>query len=272
LTANRNHVEGRERLLGIIDLCKAVEEGKHDPFTVGVDDLLEVINRYFSAWESMGDRCLDAQVINRLATVIKLQGSWLKDRSTSLYADPFLIEQKILRLQREDLAKVFLKSWHPVLEFEQISPRSLRTAIEYWRNLLPLADRWRGLPDGSEFELGTASYGDLIKEEIASDLVFDDSLESLWDELKEKSTSTGKAEYWDFIIGDSFSETVRRAYLTSFLISYGYTDLDVDPIEDEMFLSPNEERDSTIEGKRTVSIPIPISHEKWLERQGGKTG
>ena len=272
MAVNSDHVEGRERLLGIIDLCKAVEEGKHGPFTVGVDDLLEVINRYFTAWESMEDRCLDAQVINRLATVIKLQGSWLKDRSTSLYADPFLIEQKILRLQRDDLARVFLKSWHPVLEVEQISPGSLRAAIKYWRNLLPLADRWGGLPDGSEFELGAASYGDLIKEEIASDLTFNDSLESLWDELKEKSMPKGRAEYWDFILGDSFLETVRRAYLTSFLISYGYTDLDVDPVEEEMFLSPNEERDSTIEGKRTVSVPIPISHEKWLERQGGKAG
>ncbi len=269
MAVNSDHTEGRERLLGIIDLCKAVEEGKHDPFTVGVDDLLEVIDRYFLSWESMEDRCLDAHVINRLATVVRLQGSWLKDKSTSLYADPFLIEQKILRLHRDDLAGVFLKSWHPVVEVEQISPGSLRTAIEYWRNLPPLADRWGGLPNGSEFEMRTASYRELIDEEIATDLAFDDSIVSLWEELKEKSKETGSIEYWEFVLGDSFLESVRRAYLTSFLISYGYADLNVDPVEKDLSLVPNEERDSTIEGKRTVSIPIPVSHEKWLERRGG---
>jgi len=269
LSGRSNRTEGRERLLGIIDLCKAVEEGKHDPFAVGVDDLLEVINRYFPSWDSMEDRCLDALTINQLATVIKLQGTWLKDRSTSLYTDPFLIEQKILRLQREDLAGVFLKSWHPVVELEQISPGGLKSAIDYWRNLPPLADRWGGLPNGSEFELGTTSYGDLIREEIASELAFEDSVESLWRELKERTKERSRLEYWGFILGGSFFETVRRAYLTSFLISYGYADLEVDPVENEMFLSPRGEIDSGIEGKRKVSVPIPISYEEWVERRGG---
>jgi len=258
-------VEGRERLLGIIDICKAVEEGKHDPFTLEIDELLEVIQRYFQDWESMEDRCLDAQAINRLATVVKLQGGWLKDRSTSLYADPFLIEQKILKLQKSDLANVFLRSWHPVAELEQISPESLKDAIEYWRNLLPIADRWRGLPGGYEFELGTASYGDLIKEEIASDLAFDDSIKSLWSELKERSKTEGKLDYWEFIKADSFSESIRRAYLTSFLITYGYADLALDAVNQLMFLSPRKEPKLNLEEKGTVSIPIPITYEKWME-------
>jgi hypothetical protein len=258
-------VEGRERLLGIIEICKAVEEGKHDPFTLEIDELLEVIQRYFQGWESMEDRCLDAQTINRLATVVKLQGGWLKERSTSLYADPFLIEQKILKLQKDDLANAFLRSWHPVAELEQISPESLKAAIEYWRNLLPLADRWRGLQEGYKFELGTASYGDLIREDMASDLTFDDFMKSLWGELKERSRTEGKLDYWEFIRAESFSETIRRAYLTSFLITYGYADLAVDAINQEMFLSPKEEPKLNLEEKGTVSIPIPITYEKWME-------
>lgn len=258
-------MEGRERLLGIIDLCKAVESGKHDPFSVEIDDLLQVIKRYFQAWEAMGDRCLDAQAINHLATIVELQGSWVKDRSTSLYADPFLIGQKILSLQRDALAQVFLKSWHPVLEHEQISPESLKVAIDYWKSLLPLADRWKGLPEGLESELGTTSFSNLIKEELVSELAFDDSIESLWGELKERCKVEGKIEYWDFIRTNSFFETVRRAYLVSFLITYRYADLDVNPIEKEMFLSPNEEQRLTVEKRRAVSVPIPITYEKWME-------
>jgi len=267
LVGKKSYIEGRERLLGIIDLCRAVEEGRHDPFAVEIDDLLEVIKRYFQAWKSLEDRCLDAQAINRLATVVKLQGSWLKDRSTSLYADPFLIEQKILRLQKDDLAKALLKSWHPVVELEQITPGSLRTAIQYWRNLLPLTDRWGGLPDGSGFEMGTASYRDLIKEEIASELAFEDSIESLWGELKERSGERGGLEYWDFILTDSFPETVQRAYLTSFLITYGYAGLKVDPAKNEMFLYPKGEPGPPPKGKGMVSIPIPVTYEEWMERR-----
>ncbi len=271
MSGKRDHVDGRERLLGIIDLCKAVEGGKHDPFTVEISDLLEVIRRYFQAWESMEDRCLDAQAINYLATIVALQGSWIKDRSSSLYADPFLIEQKILRLQRTDLARVFLRSWHPVVELEQISPESLRTAMDYWKNLLPLAERWGGLPEGSESELGTASFSDLVEGEFASEIAFEESIESLWDELKERCGAGGRIGYWDFVQAESFSETVRRAYLTSFLITYRYANLDSNPIENEMFLSANEEPKLTVEDKHTVSVPIPVAFEQWIER-GGKPG
>jgi hypothetical protein len=269
LSGKRSYVEGRERLLGIIDLCKSIESGRHDPFAVEIDDLLQVIKRYFETWESMGDRCLDAQAINHLATIVELQGSWVKDRSTSLYADPFLIGQKILRLRRGDLAEAFLKSWHPVLEHEQISPESLKAALEYWKNLLPLADRWGGLPEGLESELGTTSFGDLIKEELASEMAFDESIEALWAELKERYNAEGKIEYWDFIRTSSFSETVQRAYLASFLITYRYANLDVNPIEQEMHLSPNEEQMLTVEKRQTVSIPIPITYDKWMEGDEG---
>jgi len=265
LAERKSSTQGRERLLGIIDICKSVEEGKHDPFTLEIDELQEVIQRYFQAWESMEDKCLDAQAINRLATVVKLQGSWLKDRSTSLYADPFLIEQKLLKLQKDDLASVFLRSWHPVVELEQISPESLKAAIEYWRNLLPLADRWRGLPEGYEFELGVTSYEDLIKEEIASDQAFDDSIKSLWGELKDRSKRESKLDYWEFVQADSFLETIRRAYITSFLITYGYADLVIDAVSKEMSISPKKRPKLNLEEKGTVSIPIPISYEKWVE-------
>lgn len=265
MSGKSRYTEGRERLLGIIDLCEAVESGKHDPFTVDIDDLLQVIKRYFQAWESMGDRCLDAQTINHLATIVELQGSWVKDRSTSLYADPFLIGQKILRLQRSDLADAFLKSWHPVLEHEQISPESLKVAIDYWRSLLPLADRWGGLPEGLESEPRTTSFNDLIKEELVSEVAFDEAIESLWSELKERCKGEGKIEYWDFIRTNSFFETVRRAYIVSFLVTYRYANLNEDPIEKEMFLTANEEQRLTVEERQTVSVPIPITYEKWVE-------
>jgi len=268
LSGKRGSSEGRERLLGIIDLCRAVEEGRHDPFEIEVDGLLEVIRRYFKEWQSMGDRCLDARAVNNLATLLKIQGSWLKDQSSSLYTDPFLIQQKLVRLPREDLADLFLKSWHPVIELEQISPGSLRVAMNYWRDLLPLEDRWDGLSDEAVSEPGYASYEDLIDEEIASDRAFGSSLTALWEEMKKRYDEEEGLAYWQFIRADSFLETVRRAYLTSFLITYGYADLHLDPMGEEMSISPNSTPRSTTEEKKSVSLPIPITLERWLEGGG----
>jgi hypothetical protein len=90
------------------------------------------------------DLCLDAETIHRLASVIKLQSEWVKHRSTSLYTDPFLLEEKITRIdKRREMVEVFLKAWHPIVELEQISLHSLAESIRYWESLLPLKERWK---------------------------------------------------------------------------------------------------------------------------------
>ena len=84
---------GRKKLQQIIEMCRSVEERGLDPFLVDVDDVIAVIREYFPEWEDLDDLCLDAETINRLASVIKLQSEWVKHRSTSLYTDPFLLEE-----------------------------------------------------------------------------------------------------------------------------------------------------------------------------------
>jgi len=73
----------------------------------------------------MGGFNLDSEAINRLASVIRLQSDWIRHRSTSLYTDPFLIEEKLRKLSRESLARLFLNAWHPIIELEQVSSHSL---------------------------------------------------------------------------------------------------------------------------------------------------
>jgi len=264
---------GRERLQRVIDMCKAVEERSLDPFLVDVDEIIRVVREFFPEWEQPEDLCLDAEAINRLASVVRLQSEWVKHRSTTLYTDPFLLEEKIKRMGKEAIVEAFLGAWHPIVEFEQISLHSLKEALRYWESLPPLKNRWKGFPPAS-FSGGTATIEELIKLKILQDKAFTEELESFWNELKRlvgERGENGRIRYWDFVGAVTYEETVRRAFMTSFLVTYGYATLEVHPLEGEIFIKPFEKRQGRIAKKQLVSIPIAITVEEWEKwRKGAK--
>jgi hypothetical protein len=253
---------GEEHLKRIIDLCKSVEERSVDPFLVDIHDIISIIREYFPEWESLDEFSLDAEAINRLASVIKLQSEWVRHRSTSLYTDPFLLEEKIRKLDKEELVAFFLRGWHPLIELEQISPYSLAKAIEYWRGLLPLNERWLKT-QAVETELGVTSREELIRQSILMEKAFTEELETLWEELKSEVGEDSRVHYWDFVGMDSYEETLRRAYMTSFLVTYGYATLEVYRLEEEVYIRPFEKPVSMVGKKQVVSIPVSLSFEEW---------
>lgn len=259
---------GSEHLQRVIDTCKSVEDRGLDPFNVDVDDIIAVVQKYFPEWESTEELCLDAEAIHQLASIIKLQGDWVKYRSTSLYTDPFLLEEKIRRLSKEELATLFLEAWHPIIELEQISLHSLSEAIKYWQSLLPLSERW--LKTGPfEVEPGATTREELVRLQILAEKSFLEELEVFWEELKQKVSGQEKIRYWDFIGADTYSETIKRAYMASFLVTYGYATLEVHPLEEEIFIKPFE-KPSALGKKQMVSIPVSISFEEWMKWKEGK--
>ncbi|RLG93355.1 hypothetical protein DRO34_00520 [Candidatus Bathyarchaeota archaeon] len=259
---------GREKLQQIIEMCRSVEERGLDPFLVDVDDVIAVIREYFPEWEDLDDLCLDAETINRLASVIKLQSEWVKHRSTSLYTDPFLLEEKIKTLEKEAIVELFLQAWHPVVELEQISLHSLKNALNYWQNLAPLEERWRETVL-EEVETGVASREELVEERILADETFAEELKRFWEELKAKTRKKEKISYWDFVGADSYEETVHRAYMTSFLVTYGYATFEIYPLEEEVFIKPNPKPVLKQRSQQLVSIPISISFEEWKKWKEG---
>jgi hypothetical protein len=254
---------GRERLQQIIEMCRAVEDRGLDPFLVDVDDIISVVREYFPEWESLEDLCLDAETIYHLASVIKLQSEWVKHRSTSLYTDPFLLEDKIRKLDKEALVDIFLKAWHPIVELEQISLHSLKNALSYWHTLAPLNERWREAPL-EETEIELTSREELVKEQILADETFAEQLEKFWEELKSRTAEKEKIRYWDFVGADSYEETIHRAYMTSFMVTYGYATFEIHPLEGEIFIKPHQKPILKPESKeQLISIPISVSYEEW---------
>ena len=256
---------GREKLQRIIEMCMTIENRTVDPFLLDVDDVIRVIKEYFPQWKKADDLNLDSEAIHHLASVIKLQSEWIKHRSTSLYTDPFLLEEKIMQTTREEMLDVFLGAWHPLVELEQLSIHSLAEALRYWDGLLPLKERWPELAI-PEVALGLTSRDELIQQRILRDKVFSEELETHWRRLKDKVEEEGvggKMFYWDFIGADTYEETVQRAFLTSFLITYGYATLEIHPLEEEVFIKPFETLNTKICTKQSISIPIAVTYENW---------
>jgi hypothetical protein len=263
---------GTEKLQRIIEMCLAVENRKVDPFMLDVDDIIKVVKEYFPQWNEPEELNLDSEVIHHLASVIKLQSEWVKNRSTSLYTDPFLLEEKISRAGKEEMIQAFLKAWHPLVKLEQINLHSLAEALQYWERLLPLKERWPELVVPG-IGIGTTSMDELIRQRILGVKVFSDELEELWQELKIKvkeKVNAGKIRYWDFVGAETYEETVQRAYMASFLITYGYATLEIRPLEEEIYIKPFEKPLQEIAMQQSISIPIAVTVDDWQKWKRGE--
>jgi hypothetical protein len=253
-----------ERIQRVIELCRSVEDKGIDPFAVNVDDIIVTLQKYFNEWNSPEELTLDAEAIQHLASVIQNQGDWVKHRSTSLYTDPFLLEEKIKRLSKEELAVLFMKAWNPIIEQEQLTIPSLAEAMKYWNELAPIDERWQKF-GSMQVEAGSTTHEELVRLKILAEKTFMEELETFWKELLQKVGAEEKILYWDFIGADTFKETLDRAYMTSFLVTYGYATLELVPLEEEVFIKPFTEVHSELVEARMVSVPISVSYKEWMK-------
>jgi len=255
---------GRENLQRIIEMMKGIEDHTVDPFLLNVDEIIKIIKEYFPSWDQAEDLNLDSEAIHHLASVIKLQSEWVCQRSTSLYTDPFLLEEKIMQKDKDAIFAAFLKAWHPIIEQETLTLRAFADALLYWNTLTPLKARW---PDVKvpPVETGIADRSDLVDQSFLRDEAFSTELDCFWSELKTKVQNygkDGKILYLDFVGADTYEKTVHRAYLTSFLITYGYATLEIIPLEEDIYIIPLEEPGSKL-SRQAVSVPITLNFESW---------
>src|SRR5438445_13348856 len=88
-------------------------------------------------------------------------------------------------------------------------------------------------------------------------------LEKLSIEMKEKAGEDKRIEYWSFVRTSNFPQTVLRAQMVSFLVSYGMAALDRK--REKMFLIPRDPPFASRQGS-PLSYPIPITKEVVLSR------
>jgi hypothetical protein len=263
---------GKEKLERIIEMCIAIENHTVDPFTLNIDDIIKIVKQYFPNWENPDELKLDAEALHHLARVVKMQSEWVKQRSNSLYTDPFLLEEKIRQTGKQGMVDVFLNAWSPLVEFEQLSLHNLAQGLLYWEALAPMGERWKSI-DVSQIAMGSVSREELVKQRVLSNREFSEELECYWQHLKVKvqeKGQTGKIAYWDFIGADTYEETVERAFLTSFLITYGYATLEIDRLEETIFILPFDKPRKEALTEQSTSVPIAVSCQDWQKWKRGE--
>ncbi len=259
-----------DELFRLLNFCKTVETEGTDPFDVDVKKFLATLKRYYTKWKSLDDLLLDAEAIAELAKIIELQEKWIKDRASSFYIDPALLELKLKLLEPGQLADAFVRAWHPIIALDRLTPERLREGLEYWHALAPLGERGEEFPFPFTPEADAFDIADLIALNILSKTEFDEAVQTVSEELEEQ----GRVDYHDFIYGDSFEASVKKAYLTSYLVNEGKAVLDVNPLEEEVFIASSDINLNTQANQPiSKSIPISISYEDWVQwRQKRKHG
>lgn len=257
-------------LLQIIELCRMVEQRGLDPFEVDVKEILERLRESLSQWKLPQEYLLDVKALNEITEIIKLQGEWVKHRSSSLYVDSLLVALKIQTLDVKALAQIFIKAWHPTASVEKFSPERVREAVEYWNRLLPMGERIWGLPVRN-IPSELINRDDLFRLQLLSEEAFEQVLESHWKALLNETEGKEELPYWNFIYSEDYESTVFKAYLTSFLVTYGYATLRVDPIQNEIFIRPFPQPVSLSVGEKVFTIPISINYETWRKFKEAKS-
>ncbi len=254
----------QELLLRVVDLCDSVRKRGLDPFDVEVHEFFDRLRELLPKLKKNEELYMDIQAVLGLADVVFYQSEWIKYKSSMLYLDPLLIMLKLYALPPKDLAEVLVRAWHPIIDMESLSPPGIRDGMDYWRNLPALDERMRDL-DVTEVMTGEIARRELARMGILTEEDLTTLLDRNWRELKDAAGERDAISYWDFIHSKSFEETVLKAWIVSFLVSYGYATLEVKPLEEEITLKPLA-KPQDLEHVTTFSVPISIAREDWLRR------
>jgi hypothetical protein len=258
LAQRTSRASGRKELEELIQTCNSIENRQFNPFLLDISEALRIIRRHAGTWQTLQDNLLDMRAITSLARVVGLQSANLRFQSSSLFVDPGMVKQKIESMSREQLAELLLLSWHPVVELEQLTDASTKEALDYWQQMLSFFERRKRLAAGPFETPGSMDTPELARMRVLEEKAFTKRLEELRVEMKEKAGKEQRIEYWNFVRATNFPQTVLRAQMVSFLVSYGMAALE--RRGGKMFLIPRDPPFTSRQGS-PLSYPIAITKE-----------
>jgi hypothetical protein len=220
---------------------------------VDIREKILILKQKLPELEFLDELLVDAEAMLELAQIVKLQDQWLKSRASSLYIDPLLIQLKVKLLSKEALSEAFVKSWHPIALVDQLSPRGLEKAFVYWRDLVPISERFKDQFGTYGTRPGMVDYAELVSLGVFTSEQFETSLTELHDELLQKSNGEW-IDYREFVGDGSFELKVKRAYLLAFLISEGRALLRTEPLSGKIWTMGLAERVKGVPKSVAISI------------------
>ena len=242
-----------EEILRVIELCRSVERSSANPFEVDIREKVQLLRKRLPDWKFLDELLLDAEAMLELSQIVKLQDEWLKHRASSLYIDPLLIQLKIKLLSKDALVESFVKSWHPIVQLDQISPKGLERAFVYWRDLRTMADRFKDEFGNYGKKPGVVDLAELVALGVFTENEFEKSLTDLLDDLSVKSGGEW-IDYRDFISAETYEEKILRAYLLAFLISEGRVSLKTDALTGKIWTKTLREKAVGVPKSIAISV------------------
>jgi len=258
VTEKISRSSGKRELEELIQTCVSIENRRFNPFLLDISEALSIIRRHANKLRTLDDHLLDMRAITSVARVVGLQSADLRFKSSALYVDPSMVKEKLDSLSREQLAEFLLLSWHPIVELEQLTLASTKEAKEFWEKMLSFFERRKRLHLGPFVMPETTDLGELARMRVVEEKAYTRKMQDLWKELRERAVEDQGVDYWDFIGGSDFAQTIVRAQLVSFLVSYGYANLLRKG--NRMFLIPKAKPNPHPDGS-PLSFPIPITKE-----------
>lgn len=225
-----------------------------DPFQIDIREKLETLKKHLPEWKLIDVMLRDSEAMQQLVAIVKLQDQWIKHRASSLYIDPMLLELKIRLLSKEDLASSFVKCWHPTAQVDQLTARGLEKAFVYWRELVPMSERFRNEFGNYGTVAAQMDFEELESLNIFTKEQFETRLNRLNDELLQKA-GDAEIDYRSFIEAKTFEEKAVRAYLAAFLVTEGRATIRTDPLTEKIFILPVV----GTPGTETKSVAIEIT-------------
>lgn len=233
----------RELLAEVLETLKA----SPDPFKIRVGKVLDELSKLLPEAE-MDEMPLDAEILYRLAEVVKRQEEWIMGEAGAMALGKLFALLKVRLLSERELAFQLLESWRPIIELEQVTFTEIMRALDYLgrrRRLNLTAEEGWALRAISREEM--AALGILTERQLGA------VIREVRRRLRNMLSTRDTVRYWEVIKGSDPHETYLNAYALSHLASLGEFEVIYDPLEDEYYVTRG-----VGEGE-PVSIAVPLN-------------
>jgi len=238
-------VEGKLREL--LEELLETFQASPDPFKVRVRELLEELARLLPQLE-LSDMPLDAEIVYRLAEVVKRQEEWLASEASTLALGRLVAALKVQVLSERELALQLLSAWRPAIALEQVTFTDMLRAVEYMSGRRP-----RAVFEGGGEAVGVMGLDEAVALGVVSRVKLEEIIEKVKRRALELLEKSGTARYLDVVSGSDLYETYLNAYALSLLSSAGEFDVAYDPLGDEYYVVKGGS------GGEPSSVAIPLA-------------
>ncbi|RLF06101.1 MAG: hypothetical protein DRK00_02640 [Thermoprotei archaeon] len=222
-----------------------------DPFRVRVREILDELSRLLPE-AGLEDMPLDAEILFRLAEVVRRQGEWIMGEAGAMALGRLFALLKVKLLNNHELALQLLESWRPIVELEQVTFTEIMRALDYLGSR-----RRRALAVEEGWELRAISREEMAALGVLSKRKLSEVLDKVRRRLLHMLSAQDVVRYWEAVKGADRYETYLNAYALSHLASLGEFEVIYDPLEDEYYVTRG------VEGGEPVSVVVPLGLVKY---------